>query len=70
MSVIILFADYKIEQRVSGDVDQESCIVCLKDLIQVVLNCLHQYQGMQSTDIKDAAIGLMTSFQSEQTFVH
>ena len=36
----------------------------LKDLIQVVHNCLDQYQGMQSTEIKNAATELMSSFKS------
>ena len=43
---------------------QSTVLNDLKDLIQVVYSCLDQYQGMQSTEIKNAATELMKSFQS------
>ena len=41
----------------------------LTDLIQVVHTCLGQHQGMQSTEIKDAAKNLMNCFQSKLILV-
>ena len=43
---------------------QSTVLNDLKDLIQVVYSCLDQYQGMQSTEIKNAATELMKTFQS------
>ena len=43
---------------------EASIMVHLKDLIQVVHSCLDQYQGMQSTEIKNATTELMSSFKS------
>jgi hypothetical protein len=43
---------------------EASIMVHLKDLIQVVHSCLDQYQGMQSTEIKNAATELMSSFKT------
>ena len=66
---ILLIADTSNEVLVNmdgagEDHDMITIRLRLKELIQIVLNCLDHYQGMHSTDIKNAATSLISSFQS------
>ena len=54
-----------IERETNSQSDAEAAIlVHLKDLVQLVRNCLDHYHGMQSTEIKNATTQLMSSLMS------
>lgn len=53
----------KVEDSNKSEAEM-AILVHLKEVIQVVYSCLDQYQGMQSTEIKNAATELMTAVKS------
>lgn len=66
---MLAFVDSSSQESIERDTNSQSdaeaaILVHLKDLVQLVRNCLDHYHGMQSTEVKNATTQLMSSLMS------